>query len=89
VSLLEYPRRHLELEANPVCAARLDGFGLFAGCSVREVQQAAGDERRVAVGKHVAELRGEVCDGSGRGDAHLEHGVPEDLQLFVERFPLV
>ena len=59
---LEDPRRRLELELDRGRDARLERLGSVVAVAVGEVEDAAGDERRRAVGEDVAELRREERD---------------------------
>ena len=57
--------------------------------SVREVENPSAHERRRAVGEHVAEPRREERHRVRRRDREREPRVSEDLELLLERLPVV
>ena len=86
---LEDPRRRLELERDRDRLAGDQRLGCERRASMTQVEEAAGDECRRAVGEDAAELGGERRDGRIRGDRHLEARVPEDLEVLVLDRPVV
>ena len=60
------------------------GLGTRVAVAVREVQEAAGDERRDAVGSDVAEAHGDERRAGGRRRARAHLGEAEKLEPLVE-----
>ena len=85
----EDPGRRVELQAHWRRRAGLQRLGFRGGASLCEVQDAAGHEGRRAVGEDVAEPGREVRDRHRGRDRHGQRRVAEDLELRVERAPLV
>ncbi len=89
VAGVEGPRGDLERDADTRRHAGLERRRILARVAVREVQHAARDERAGAVGEGVAELRRQVRDGRRRRHRHVEERVAEDVELVLERGPVV
>ena len=83
------PTRSPRARAHRGRLAGIERLGSTVAVSVGEVEQPSGDESRRAVGKDVAEPRREVRDRSGEVTRQPQPRVAEDLELGVERLPVV
>ena len=86
---LEDPRRGLELQLDLGRRPGLERLRCDVTVAVGEVEHAAAHERGRAVREDVAQPRRQECHRVRRRHGHLKPRVTEELELIVERRPVV
>ena len=88
VSDLEHPRRRIQLEGDLEDPSRNHGLRRRVGVAMGQVEDPPAHQHGSPIFQHVAELRGQECDGIGEAQGREQNRDAEDLQLLRDR-PLV